>query len=479
MAKIEIKYITKSVPWLLDKKEKHDTKNFWELRGIDLAVNAGEAVGVIGDNGSGKAALMKILGQKDRQTTGFITTKAKRSYASCTSLDPEKTGLENIRQAIAQADIDEFKGNHYTNGIINFSEVGELLYRPVKEYSTGMYARLALSIVLLIDPELVILDEVLSPVDRNFYFKAVQKIQQLKDTGVTFIVSEVRPVIIETLCERTALLQFGVLQDFGATTEVIRQYEYACEWVANLTLPEKNDYLAEKQAEQVNFDINKVYEVFKSEQFKHGYTRKDEPRMRKEFFVERGNDPVQREKTTQTNKPAKRVDSKVILALLTLVALVFLGGFWYQKTQASNATKAKENSASIAKVNSQKKASSLSQSKTKALSAKEASQKAASESAQKAAAESQRKQEEASKQAVASSESAAKASSESAAKASSESAASLSSAQADAQTINVADGDTLESLAAKYATTVEKIQELNNLGSSVDLTAGETLYVPK
>ena len=86
---------------------------------------------------------------------------------------------------------------------------------------------------------------------------------------------------------------------------------------------------------------------------------------------------------------------------------------------------------------------------------------------------------EASKQAVASSESAAKESSESAAKASSESAASLSSAQADAQTINVADGDTLGSLAAKYATTVEKIQELNNLGSSVDLTAGETLYVPK
>ena len=58
-----------------------------------------------------------------------------------------------------------------------------------------------------------------------------------------------------------------------------------CEWVANLTLPEKMTILAEKQAEQVNFDINKVYEVFKSEQFKHGYTRKDEPRMRKEFLL--------------------------------------------------------------------------------------------------------------------------------------------------------------------------------------------------
>lgn len=64
---------------------------------------------------------------------------------------------------------------------------------------------------------------------------------------------------------------------------------------------------------------------------------------------------MQREKATQTNKPAKRVDPKVILALLALVVLVFLGGFWYQKTQASNATKAKENSASIAKVNSQKR----------------------------------------------------------------------------------------------------------------------------
>lgn len=92
---------------------------------------------MIGDNGSGKAALMKILGQKDRQTTGFITTKAKRSYASCTSLDPEKTGLENIRQAIAQADIDEFKGNHYTNGIINFLRSVNYCIVPLKSIQRG------------------------------------------------------------------------------------------------------------------------------------------------------------------------------------------------------------------------------------------------------------------------------------------------------------------------------------------------------
>ena len=84
---------------------------------------------------------------------------------------------------------------------------------------------------------------------------------------------------------------------------------------------------------------------------------------------------MQREKTTQTNKTAKRVDSKSDPCFISTSSACLFGRFWYQKTQASNATKAKENSASIAKVNSQRKASSLSQSKTKALSAKEASQK--------------------------------------------------------------------------------------------------------
>lgn len=479
MAKIEIKYITKGVSLLVDKKDRRPNEaneKLWELRGIDLKVNDGEAIGLIGDNGSGKDILLKIIGGKDKQTTGFITTKNKITYVALDTLDESKTGLENIRQAITNAKVDNFKGDHLTNGIIDFSEIGEWIYRPVSDYSAGMTARLAVSIALFIEPELVLLDEVLSPLDRNFYFKVVQKIQELKDAGISFMIAEVRPVIIETLCEQTAWLQFGLLQDFGATTEVVRQYEYACDWFSNLSLPEKNEYLAEKQRDQVRFDVNKIYEVFKSEQFKHGYTRKDEPRMRKAFFADRGDDPVSLGKEKET-VPEKKKKGPLLTVILLFLVLLLGGAYWYQSEKQQTLSQADKVSSSQAKASSAAKVSnSISQSK--ALSAKEASESQAasksvsesqaSESAKKASEASESQASESSKQA-----------SESAQKASSESQAKLDSERADAQTINVADGDTLESLASKYATTVEKIQELNDLGSSVELTAGETLYVPK
>lgn len=479
MAKIEIKYITKGVSLLVDKKDRRPNEaneKLWELRGIDLKVNDGEAIGLIGDNGSGKDILLKIIGGKDKQTTGFITTKNKITYVALDTLDESKTGLENIRQAITNAKVDNFKGDHLTNGIIDFSEIGEWIYRPVSDYSAGMTARLAVSIALFIEPELVLLDEVLSPLDRNFYFKVVQKIQELKDAGISFMIAEVRPVIIETLCEQTAWLQFGLLQDFGATTEVVRQYEYACDWFSNLSLPEKNEYLAEKQRDQVRFDVNKIYEVFKSEQFKHGYTRKDEPRMRKAFFVDRGDDPVSLGKEKET-VPEKKKKGPLLTVILLVLVLLLGGAYWYQSEKQQTLSQADKVSSSQAKASSAAKVSnSISQSK--ALSAKEASEsQAASKSiSESQAAESAKKASEAS-ESQASEKS--KQASESAKKASSESQAKLDSERANTQTINVADGDTLESLAAKYATTVEKIQELNNLGSSTELTAGETLYVPK
>lgn len=91
--------------------------------------------------------------------------------------------------------------------------------------------------------------------------------------------------MIESLCERCAWISFGELQDFGPTKDIIRQFEYSLEWYRSLTLPEKNDYLANKQREQMMFDVRVLYDEFKSEQFKNGYTRKDEPKMRRAFML--------------------------------------------------------------------------------------------------------------------------------------------------------------------------------------------------
>lgn len=265
-------------------------------------------------------------------------------------------------------------------------------------------------------------------------------------------------------------LQFGQVQDFGPTKEVLEQFTFAQEWFNSLSLPEQNEYLADKQFEQVQFDVNKVYEEFKVEQFKHGYTRKDEPRMRKAFFVERGLDPVvveqdQKDKQVQSKQP-KTSFNFTAWALGALVILILAGGttYWWhahQSTSTSQVAKSKQSSSKSSKLmSSQLAASRKAASSVKA--AEEASKQKASASQAQAAAKK-------------SSEDAAKAASSAAAASSS----SLAAKRANAQTIEVVDGDTLESLAEKYATTVSEIQSLNDLGSSNTIKTGDTLYVPK
>ena len=351
-----------------------------------------------------------------------------------------------------------------TNGIIDFTEAGQLLYRPVREYSVGMHARLALGLALYINPELVVIDDVLSMLDQTFFEKTIKRIQKLKDTGTTFIISDVKNIVIESLCERCAWISFGELQDFGPTKDIIRQFEYSLEWYRSLTLPEKNDYLANKQREQMMFDVRVLYDEFKSEQFKNGYTRKDEPKMRRAFYVDHGADPVSetgRKLNKEQKKPRKLGIAVPIVAFLILV---FASGGWLVHRYMTKETAQKE-AVSLKSVNksSLKKTAKSSEK----LAKKQSEEKAKAESESKAKAESESK-------AKAESESKAKAESESKAKAESE-----SKTEEETQTVTVGDGETIGELADKYATTVQRIQELNNMGDSIDLVAGATIKVPK
>ncbi|UNL42120.1 ATP-binding cassette domain-containing protein [Ligilactobacillus agilis] len=471
MAKLEIKYITKSAPMLTDSKDnKGAPVKFWELRGIRMDISAGEAVGLIGMNTASKSLLLQIIAGNVKQTTGFITTKHPINLASLSEIDNSLSGLENIRKVIKQKEVDELKGNHLTNAVINFIDFGQWLYQPASSYSLGMKARLALGLALFIEPKVVLIDEVLGLLDRPFFNKVAQKIQDLKDVGCSFIIADTKQLYMEQFCERTMWLQFGQVQDFGPTKEVLEQFTFAQEWFNSLSLPEQNEYLADKQFEQVQFDVNKVYEEFKVEQFKHGYTRKDEPRMRKAFFVERGLDPVvveqdQKDKQVQS-KQSKASPNFTAWVLGALVILILAGGttYWWhahQSTSTSQVAKSKQSSSKSSKLtSSQLAASRKAASSVKA--AEEASKQKASASQAQAAAKK-------------SSEDAAKAASSAAAASSS----SLAAKRANAQTIEVVDGDTLESLAEKYATTVSEIQSLNDLGSSNTIKTGDTLYVPK
>lgn len=480
MAKIELKYITKNAPLQTEIKETKNflsmqpKKHFWELCGISFSVNYGEAVGIVGINGSGKSSLLRIIAGLERQTTGFITTKSKINYANITyNLDFEATGLENIRQKINEANIDNFKGDHLTNAIINFTEIGQWLYRPVKSYSLGMKARLALGMALLIEPDLVLVDDILYLLDRMFYQKVAKKIQMLKDTGVSFLITDTRGLMLESFCERTLWLEFGVQEDFGATRDVLPQFDYYLDWYNGLDLPEKNKYLAKKQAEQSDFDVSKIYEQFKVEQFQHGYTRKDEARMRKAFYVERGVDPVSgdedselaKQKASKELKKATKFSKKGLFAVIACLIVVGIGGWWLLSGKPLALTKkqAKESS----------RIASIQKAEQSSLAQKSVAKKVSSSKAKKIQ-EQQTATPQVTQSSVASESSQSSQSSQSSTEQSSS-----SSIQEQTQDITVQDGDTMGELASKYNTTVAKIQELNNLGQSTDLTAGTTIKVPK
>lgn len=333
MGKLQIKYITKEMPLSIrkkNKKEKNDEQQFWALRGVNLDINDGEAIGVVGGNGSGKSTLMRIIGGMDEQTTGFITTHSRITYAGTTGiLDPELTGWDNIHQAIEKSDINDFKGDHITNAIVNFTELGQWLSCPVKFYSTAQYARLSMGIAMHLEPDVVLLDGVFSILDQPFYMKASDKVQELKDKGVSFIIADSKSIVVEGFCERSLWLQYGEVQDFGPTQSVVQQYNYSLDWFNALSRPEKNDYIAKKQQEQLDFNIDSVYEEFKIEQFRHGYTRKDEPRMRKAFYVEKGADPVSQDQTEDKKKSVKKKKwPKVILILVLLIVLLLFAGYF-------------------------------------------------------------------------------------------------------------------------------------------------------
>lgn len=336
MGKLQIKYITKEMSISRrkkdkkKKKEKNEEHQFWVLRGISLDINDGEAIGVVGCNGSGKSTLMRIISGLDEQTTGFITTHSRITYAGTTeTLDPELTGLENIQKAIDKSDISDFKGDHITNAIVNFTELGQWLSCPVKSYSTAQYARLSMGIAMHLEPDVVLLDSVFGVLDQPFYMKASDKVQELKDKGVSFIIADSKSIVVEGFCERALWLQYGEVQDFGPTQSVVQQYNYSLDWFNALSRPEKNDYIAKKQQEQLDFNIDSVYEEFKIEQFRHGYTRKDEPRMRKAFYVEKGADPVSQDQlANQNQKIEKKKWPKVVLTLILLVALLLCAGYF-------------------------------------------------------------------------------------------------------------------------------------------------------
>jgi len=214
-------------PFKKSEKQKETTEDFWALNDVNFEIKKGDKVGIIGRNGAGKSTLLKVLSRITEPTTGKIHINGR--IASLlevgTGFHPELTGRENIylNGAILGMSRKEIKAKF--DEIVAFAEVDKFLDTPVKRYSSGMYVRLAFSVAAHLEPEILVVDEVLAVGDVEFQKKCLGKMKDVSDQGRTVLFVSHNMNAIEQLCDHVILMSEGkVIKKSNNVREVIHDY---------------------------------------------------------------------------------------------------------------------------------------------------------------------------------------------------------------------------------------------------------------
>lgn len=208
-------------------KEKYGSEEFWALQDINLNIETGQRVGIIGRNGAGKSTLLKILSRITPPTKGEI--KLNGRIASLlevgTGFHPELTGRENIYLNGSILGLKRNEINERLNEIIEFSGVQKFIDTPLKHYSSGMQLRLAFAVAAHLEPEILLIDEVLSVGDVEFQKKCIGKMEEVSRTnGRTIVFVSHNVLQLQQICNRLVLLDHGKLIADGTTEDVMGQY---------------------------------------------------------------------------------------------------------------------------------------------------------------------------------------------------------------------------------------------------------------
>ena len=204
-----------------------DRNEFWALRDVSFDIHQGDRVGIIGRNGAGKSTLLKVLSRITEPTEGRMRIRGR--IASLlevgTGFHPELTGRENIYLNGAILGMTRVEIRRKFDEIVDFAEVERFLDTPVKRYSSGMYVRLAFAVAAHLEPEILVVDEVLAVGDAQFQKKCLGKMQEVGAEGRTVIFVSHQMNAIEQLCSRAILLQGGrITQDSSDVRRLIREY---------------------------------------------------------------------------------------------------------------------------------------------------------------------------------------------------------------------------------------------------------------
>jgi ABC-type polysaccharide/polyol phosphate transport system ATPase subunit len=261
--------------------------DFWALRDVSFEVKRGDALGIIGHNGAGKSTLLKVLTRLLRPTLGSYVTKGRIGalIEVTAGFHPDLTGRENIFLngsiiGMKRADIER-----RFDAIVEFSGIGDFIDTPVKRYSSGMNARLGFSVAAHLEPEILIIDEVLSVGDFTFQGKCIRWMQDLLKNGTTVIFVSHNMDAVLSLCNSAILLDQGAITASGTLSKVVGEYyKSGGQWRPNL--------LAEPMATTIDFSSSLGTDIVVNPgervEFTHTFTSSIDTELTPGFFVRRG-----------------------------------------------------------------------------------------------------------------------------------------------------------------------------------------------
>ena len=239
---IEFKNVSKI--YKLKRKDKNAAKSrvtyFYALKDVSFSIPKGSVVGILGTNGSGKSTLATLLAGISSPDEGEMNVNGEQALVAInTGLNKHLTGVENIEFKGALLGLSKKRIQEIKEGVMEFAEIGDFLYQPVKKYSSGMKSRLGFSINLCLNPDIIIVDEALSVGDKAFAQKCLDKMTELKESGKTIIFISHSLPQVRNFCDVAMWLEGGRLKEYGDIDEVCEHYSDYVEYYNKLSAKEK------------------------------------------------------------------------------------------------------------------------------------------------------------------------------------------------------------------------------------------------
>ncbi len=223
-------YLMAESPWqrlMHQLTGRSSARQHWALQGVDLQVQRGEVLGVLGRNGAGKSTLLQLLCGTLTPTTGTVVVRGR--VAALLELgagfNPQFTGRENALLNAALLGLSRAEAQDRLQAMLAFADIGEFADRPVRTYSSGMFMRLAFAVATSVEPDILIIDEALSVGDGAFARKSFDRIMQLKARGATILFCSHSLYQVEALCERAVWLEAGAVRMTGTASQVCGAYQ--------------------------------------------------------------------------------------------------------------------------------------------------------------------------------------------------------------------------------------------------------------